>query len=135
MKHFFLILTLSLGCNTSSIQDGDITASECKGSSLGKDLDTGYEPETSLTSEVSGSDIIVHLIDVNANCCPDPGADISIDGNSITIDFYDLVDSGNGCLCMCWTDFDITIENPGAGSWLIEVNHNDSFFGSTEIEL
>lgn len=132
MKNVLFLAVLLAACEENFEAEGTVTAGECKGSSLGKDMDTGYEPASEVTAEVSGSDILVHLIDVDANCCPDPGVDIVIDGSQISIDFDDLV-SDEGCDCMCYTDFDIIVENPGSGSWNIEVTYNGSIFGTTEI--
>lgn len=129
MKNLILFSTITFGCHTVDT----ITTSECKGNVLKSD--TGYEPQSQVIAELSGADILLHLIDVNSNCCPDPSSSLNIDGYTISVDFDDLKTGADGCRCMCYMDFDITIPEPGSGLWNIEVNYNGSIFDTVEIEI
>ncbi len=121
---------------------GELSASaakigDCKATPDAKDVsvDTaGYEPTFSMSAEVSGDDVVLHMVDVDANCCPSPGAAVSTEGSVITVDFSDVT-SDTSCDCMCVFDFDVTIEGGSAGTWTLDVYDDGLSRGTVEVTV
>jgi hypothetical protein len=130
-----LLLTLMVACGgLFDPSDLDVTAGSCEGSSLEKDrsLDTGVPHETAVWAEADGSTIVLHLDDVDANCCPSPGATLTRDGTDLHVDFLDVTDD-MACGCMCWTDFTVEILDNDPGTYTVTVDYYDELLGTAEV--
>ncbi len=111
-----------------------VEAFECEGSAYGKSMDTASPEPTEVWAEVDGADIVMHLDNLDANCCPSPDADVNISGSDITVLFEDVTDN-NPCDCTCITDFTVTIESVDQGSYTVDVQYNSSSIGTVDVEV
>ncbi len=116
----------------------EVTAGSCEGDAYGKDMsvDTGLPEgvEPDVWAEADGDDILLHLDDLEANCCPSPGADLTLSGTEIQVDFEDVT-ADEACSCMCITDFELRIPDVGAGSYTLDVDYNGSDLATVEVEV
>jgi hypothetical protein len=130
-------VTYATGCE-SIVAPGsgvvDITTGECEGSPYEKDMDTGAPAGPDVWAEAVGVDIVLHLDDLTANCCPSPGAEISISGTDIHVDFQDVT-SDEACNCICVMDFALRIPDPGAGEYTLDVDHNGQDLATVEVSV
>ena len=134
-----LALTLSAtGCETGGENPNFgaylVEAGQCEGNSYDKDLDTASPDPMDVWAEADGRDILLHLDNLDANCCPSPDATITFDGTNILVEFEDVT-SGEPCDCTCITDFLVTIEDLDAGSYTLEVDYMGGSIGSAEVEI
>jgi hypothetical protein len=130
-------VSFATGCESIVDPEGsdvDITAGECEGSPYGKDMDTGGPVEPEVWAEADGADILLHLDDLTANCCPSPGADIAISGSDISVDFHDVT-GDEACNCICVMDFQVRIPDPGSGDYTIDVDHNGVDLDVVEVRV
>jgi hypothetical protein len=126
------------GCGVISSK-AEVLAGACEGSPYGKDMsadtgDTGFEYETSFAVSLDGDDVIVAINDIDANCCPSPGADIAFAGDEILVDFQDIT-ADEACGCMCVMDFEIRIPDVPPGSYTIDLDYNGEDLTTLEIEV
>ena len=112
---------------------GAIDAGDCEGDAYDEFM-MGAEDPSPLTVDVDGSNLLVHLEDIDANCCPSPGADIDVSEGLIEIQFEDVT-ADDACGCMCVTDFDIEVEDVDPGSYTVDVYFNGSYLDSVEVEV
>jgi hypothetical protein len=94
----------------------------CKEFSKGGATDTIPPDQDCMAYQYDGAGVLL-LEHVNAgfNCCPDEIlADISIEGNVITIEEDESLESG-GCDCLCLFDVDYRIDNLPPGEYTIRV--------------
>lgn len=101
----------------------------------GPSLDeTGYTPDFTMTAEVDGDDVVLHMIDVDANCCPSPGASATYSGSTIRVDFSDVT-ADEACDCVCVFDFDVRIADVPAGTWTLDVYDDGESRGTLEVTV
>ena len=127
---------LAAGCGLT-VFTADVTAGSCEGDAYGKDMsfDTGFEsPETTFGTTVDGSDIVIEIDDVAANCCPSPGADITTSGTGIHVDFQDVT-ADEACGCTCVMDFEIRIPDVGPGDYTIDLDYNGEDLTTLEVSV
>ncbi|MFZ5479383.1 MAG: hypothetical protein ACOZNI_21645 [Myxococcota bacterium] len=123
-----------------SSDPGDLAATaekvgDCKSSAAkSAEPDSGYVAEFSMSAEVVGDDVVLHMVDVDANCCPSPGAAISTDGSTITVDFSDVT-ADTACDCNCVFDFDVTIADVPSGTWTLDVYDDGVSRGTLEVTV
>jgi hypothetical protein len=72
---------------------------------------------------VDGGDVVIAIEDLDANCCPSPGADITITGDVILVDFADVT-ADEACGCMCVMDFEIRVPAVAPGDYTIDLDYN-----------
>lgn len=134
----FLPLLTVFACGVGAPSGPTTTATalgECKTATAGPPyVDSGYVSAFSMSAEADGADVLLHLVDVDANCCPSPGATSSIDGSTITVEFQDVTD-GDPCDCMCVYDFDVRIADVGSGDWTLDVWVNGESKGSLDLSI
>ena len=125
---------VATGCE--SLDPGaEVTAGSCEGSAYDKDMDTGgAELETTFSAAADGDDIVIQIDNLDANCCPSPGADITIDGVDIAVDFQDVT-ADEACGCMCVMDFEIVIPGVGPGSYTIDLDYNGQDLDTLEVTV
>ena len=111
-----------------------IATGECEGSVYGKDMDTATPEPTEIWAEADGRDVILHLDNLDANCCPSADATITFTDLDILVEFEDVT-SGDPCDCSCIIDFVITIEDLDAGTYSIDVDYHGAIIGSTDVEV
>jgi len=133
-------LAMTIGCDEQGGENPNfgafvIDAGECESSGLGKDMDTGSADPVAVYAEADGRDVILHLDNINANCCPSPDAVITFDGTDMLVEFDDESNVDESCDCTCIMDFTITIEDLDPGSYSIEVDHDGAIIGDTEVEI
>ena len=143
-RHALLVLgTLALTLGTVACDENGanpnfgaylVEAGECEGNGYGKDMDTAEPEPTEIWAEADGRDVILHLDNLQANCCPSADAVITLDGADILVEFDDVT-TGDPCDCECIIDFVITIEDLDAGTFTIEVDYNGTSLGSTDVEV
>jgi hypothetical protein len=132
--HLLALLPLLAACGDGLLGGADVTAGECEGSPYEKSLDTGAPAEPDIWAEADGSDILLHLDDLTANCCPDASADVTRDDFDLTVEFED-VKSGYGCDCMCITDFLVEIGDNDPGTYTIDVVYDGEDLASTTVDV
>ena len=113
------------------------TVGECKSSADAKDTalaDTGYDAVYAMTAEVDGDDVILHMVDVEANCCPSPGATVTLDGAVARVDFSDVT-TEDPCDCTCVFDFDVRVAALGTGTWTLDVYDDGLSRGELEVVI
>jgi len=111
----------------------EVFAGSCEGDAYGKDMDTGSDVlEATYDVSADGDVIVIDLGNVEANCCPSPGADVSFDGNDVAVDFHDVT-ADEACNCMCVIDFEIRIPDVDPGDYTIELTHDGE--GSVILEV
>ena len=130
-------LAFATGCELVT-QQALVTAGSCEGDAYGKDMSSDpAEPEPvepDIWAEADGVDIVLHLDDLDANCCPSPGADLVIDGSDIAVSFEDVT-SDEACGCMCITDFEVRIPDVGPGDYTLDVDFNGSDLATVEVTV
>ncbi len=115
--------------------DATIEAGSCEGDSYDKDMDTGFEElETTFGVSVDGSDIVIAIDNIDANCCPSPGADVTFTDMDIRVDFSDVT-GDDACLCTCVTDFEIRIPDVEPGDYTIDLDYNGDDLDTLEITV
>lgn len=116
--------------------DADAQAiGECKSTPDGPTTDTaGYTPTFSMTADVTGSTVVLHLVDVTANCCPSPGASVSTEGSILRVDFQDVT-SDTSCDCMCVFDFDVTLTDVPSGTWTVALYDDGEAMGTVDVTV
>jgi hypothetical protein len=127
---------LAGGCSLVA-PTADIITGSCEGSAFDKDMssDTANpEVDPEVWGEADGDDIVLHLENLDANCCPSAGADIVQDGFSIEVDFQDVT-ADEACGCMCVMDFEVRIADLGPGSYSVDVDYNGSDLAVVEVEV
>lgn len=135
-----MAMTLTtVGCETEGENPNfgafTIATGECEGSAYDKDMDTGgAELETTFSAAADGDDIVIQIDNLDANCCPSPGADITIDGVDIAVDFQDVT-ADEACGCMCVMDFEIVIPGVGPGSYTIDLDYNGQDLDTLEVTV
>jgi len=149
MRTVFLLLLLAActdeGDDSSPAPDdtgpADDTGSDPFGAvtvSAGKceDVATGaaVPPTPVVWAEASGDDVLLHLDDLTANCCPKPGATVTLAGTTFTVVFDDLA-GGGGCFCECVIDFLVTIADVASGTWTLDVEYRGAPLDSTEVTV
>ena len=126
--HILPLVLLFAACNPPANLTADITTGECEGTPGAKERATTDSAtdsgEPDIWGEVSGTDILVHLDNMTANCCPTPGASFTTSGTEITVDFQSESDETMSCDCICVMDFMVTIGGATTGEWTIYVNYN-----------
>ncbi|MBN1335444.1 MAG: hypothetical protein JXB39_05740 [Deltaproteobacteria bacterium] len=138
------VLLLLAACSTLPADDtgpatddtgsGDVygavtaTGGDCKGEAFAVD------PTPVVWAEVEGRDILLHLDDLTANCCPTPGAEITLAGGTFSVVFDDLA-GGGGCFCECVIDFVVRIADVASGTWTLDVAYRGADLGSTEVSV
>ncbi len=116
-------LLLAAGCGLIA-PTAEIFTGSCEGSPYAKDFDTGgADLETAIWAEADGDDILLHLDNLDANCCPSAGADIAVSGFDIEVDFEDVT-ADEACGCMCVMDFEVRIPDLGPGTYSVDVDYN-----------
>jgi hypothetical protein len=138
----FFAASLLAACfeSTGTGLSADVVDAECLGSAYERSdasyLDDTAEPEedSSVSAEVQGSDILVYLHAIDANCCPSPDAEVTLDGSDITVDFVDVTND-DVCDCMCVSDFTVQIASVDPGAYDITVLYYGSVLGEVEIEV
>ncbi len=112
---------VATGCESIG-SSAEIFAGACEGSPYGKDMDTGApDLETTFGATADGDDILIAIDNLDANCCPSPGADITIVDSDIAVDFHDIT-TDEACNCMCVMDFEIRIPAVGPGDYTIALD-------------
>ncbi len=95
----------------------------CKEFQKGTAIDSTPPDQDCIEYQYDGAGLLL-LKHVNAgfNCCPDEIlADITIEGNVITIEENESLESG-GCYCLCLFDVDYQISNLESGEYTIRIN-------------
>jgi hypothetical protein len=129
-----LATLLAAGCQSMG-SGAEILAGSCEGSPYEKDMDTGGgEPETTFGASADGDDIVIAIDNLDANCCPSPGADIAISGTDIAVDFHDVT-GDEACNCMCVMDFEIRIPDLGPGDYTIDLDYNGEDLDTLEVSV
>jgi type 1 fimbria pilin len=122
------------GCDQYTLK-AEVQAGSCEGDAYGKDMDTGgAEIETTFGATADGDDIVIEIDDLDANCCPSPGADITTSGFDIQVDFQDVT-ADEACGCMCVMDFEIRIPDVLPGDYTIDLDYNGTFVASLEVTV
>jgi hypothetical protein len=103
------------------------TGGDCEGEAFAA-------PVPAVWAETAGSDILLHLDDLTANCCPTPGTTVTLADTTFTVVFDDLA-GGGGCWCECVIDFLVTIEDVAAGTWTLDVEYRGAALGSAEVTV
>jgi hypothetical protein len=133
-----ITLALTTGCEQGTESSGfsgyTVDAGECEGTNYDKEYDTAAPEPMEVSAEVDGQDVLLHLDNLDANCCPSPDAVITLDGFDMLVEFDDVT-SGDPCDCMCVTDFLVTIEDLDAGSYSIDVDYNGGIIATVEVEI
>ena len=134
-----MAMTLTtVGCETEGENPNfgafTIATGECEGSAYDKDMDTGATDPTAIWAEADGRDVILHLDNLDANCCPSADAVITMDGSDILVEFDDVT-TEDPCDCICVMDFEITIEDLDPGTYTIEVDYDGGIIGDAEVEI
>jgi hypothetical protein len=123
----FALPGLLAACDPSA--DADVVG-DCQGSPVSLDLssdtdsgpdtpDTGWSwDEVTVTAEVDGGTVVLHLLGFPANCCPSPGADVTVTGSDVRVEFDDVT-SDTQCKCSCVQDFDVEVTGLESGDWRI----------------
>ena len=113
----FLVLSACGPVNTGESFGGSevLEPGECEGSPYER-----ADSTASVWAEVDGSTILVHLDDLTANCCPSPDADITLEDDLFTVDFFDVTDD-DMCDCECIMDFTVAIDEVSVGTYDIDV--------------
>ena len=115
--------------------DAIVEAGSCEGDTVEKDMDTGFEElETTFGVSVDGADIVIAIDNIDANCCPSPGADVTFSDADIHVDFQDVT-GDDGCLCTCTTDFEIRIPDVDPGDYTIDLDYNGDDLDTLEITV
>jgi hypothetical protein len=135
------------GCVTSANDDDDtsddgpsvfdVIAGDCEGEPGGGGEgggNAGTAVASVLDVEVDGSDLMVHLNDMVANCCPSPGADVTVAGDVVEVEVEDVT-ADEACGCSCVMDFDVEVVDLEAGDYTVDVFYNGSFFDTAEISI
>ena len=78
--------------------------------------------------------IIVHLNEVDANCCPSPAADVDVVGTEVAIDFSSVT-TDELCNCMCITDFTVEVGPVESGSYHVSVDYDGAFLGDIGVTV
>ncbi|MBW2255399.1 MAG: hypothetical protein JRI25_12490 [Deltaproteobacteria bacterium] len=138
----FFVASLLAACfeSTGSGLSADVLDAECLGSAYERSdatyLDDTAEPvdDSSVSAEVDGSDILVYLHAIEANCCPSPAADVTLAGSEITVDFMDVTND-EMCDCECISDFTVQIASVDPGAYGITVLYYGSVLGEVEVEV
>lgn len=121
---------------------GDLSASalqvgECQDTPdrRGPSVDTaGWEPTPTATAAVDGDDVVVHLDEVYANCCPSPGATATYEDGTIVVQFHDVT-TEDPCDCMCVFDFDVRLDDVPSGHWTVEVYDDGEYLDTTDVTV
>lgn len=122
---------------------GDLAASavevgECQGTPdrRGPSVDTaGWEPSPSVSATVEGADVVLHLDEIFANCCPSPGASATYgEDGTIDVQFHDVT-TEDPCDCMCVFDFDVRLEDVPSGHWTVEVYDDGEYVGQADVDV
>lgn len=138
----FLLLASLTACTVkppgAETTDATATAAavgDCKSTPDGPITDTaGYTPTFSMTAVASGDTVLLHLIDVAANCCPSPGASYTVEGSVLNVVFEDVTEE-TSCDCMCVFDFDVTLLAVPAGTWTVELHDGGELLGTTSVTV
>ena len=138
----FFALSLLAACfeTTGTGLSAEVADAQCLGSAYERSeaptLDTAEpEEDSSVSAEVQGSDILVYLHAIEANCCPTPGADVTLEGSDITVDFVDVTNEMEVCDCECVSDFTVQIPSVDPGTYGITVYYYGSVLGQIEIDV
>jgi len=136
---FFAVSLLAACFEPAGSLSADVVEAECIGSPYERSalfLDDTAEPEDDpvVTAEVDGSDILVYLNAITANCCPSPAADVAVAGSDITVDFEDVTNN-EMCDCECITNFTVEIASVDPGTYDITVNYHGSVLGEVQVEV
>ncbi len=144
MSRTLLIATSAFAiCLTTACETGGenpafgayhVVTGDCEGDTYAKDMDTGAADPMEIWAEADGRDLVLHLDNLDANCCPSADAVITFDGTDILVEFDDVT-TEDPCDCTCIMDFEITIEDLDAGSYSIEVDYHGSIIGEAEVEI
>ena len=130
----FASTLLAVGCGVVA-PSAEIFTGSCEGSPYAKDFDTGgVDLETAIWAEADGDDVVLHLDNLDANCCPSAGADIAVDGFSVEVDFEDVT-AEDACGCMCVMDFEVRIPELGPGDYSIDVDYNGADLETVEVTV
>lgn len=133
-----LTLAFTIGCDEGGESPNfgafTVDAGECEGSDYDKEYDTAAPEPTEVWAEADGRDALLHLDNLNANCCPSADAVITLDGFDMLVEFDDVT-TGDPCECMCITDFLITIEDLDPGTYTIDVDYDGGTIGTVELEI
>ncbi len=125
---------VATGCEAIG-SGAEVFAGSCEGDSYAKDMDTGAaDLETTFGATADGDDIIITIDNLDANCCPSPGADVTFSGSDIAVDFHDVT-GDDACLCMCVTDFEIVIPDVGPGDYTIDLDHDGTDLDILEVTV
>jgi hypothetical protein len=111
-----------------------VEAGDCEGNAYAKDMDTGAADPMDIWAEADGRDILLHLDNLTANCCPSADATINYDGFDILVEFEDVTND-EMCDCECVMDFLITMEDLTPGTYSIEVDYRGGIIGDAEVEI
>ncbi len=108
---------------------GEITTTggDCEGQAFAA-------PTPVVWAETDGRDVLLHLDDLTANCCPTPGAAITHSDTTFTVVFDDLA-GGGGCFCECVIDFLVRIADVAPGTWTLDVEYRGAPLGSAEVTV
>ncbi|MBW2255897.1 MAG: hypothetical protein JRI25_15040 [Deltaproteobacteria bacterium] len=137
----FFVASLLAACFEPTESTGlsaDVVDGECLVSAYDRSdapyLDDTAEPadDPSVSAEVDGSDILVYLHAIDANCCPSPAADVTLAGSDITVDFVDVTND-DVCDCECISDFTVEIGSVDPGTYDITVLYYGSVLGEVEV--
>ncbi len=133
---FVVLSAFVTGCwQTAADPDPNVSFSECQADAYGKDMDTGNDHLSSdISASVDGDDIVITLDDYEANCCPSPGADITIDGSDIHVDFQEIT-ADTACNCMCVIDFQVVIPDVAPGDYTIDFDYDGEDHATLEVTV
>jgi hypothetical protein len=109
----------------------------CKESSKGTAID-GVPPDQDCVEYYYDGENTLLLKHINAgfNCCPDQIlANITIQGNTITIQENESLEPSGGCDCLCLFDVDYQISNLSPGEYTIRIDGMYLEEGDEELEF
>lgn len=148
MRSVLLPLLLLAGCpSDSSVDDattggqsGGITWGACEGTTSGKEMDSVWEDDGEIFVYADQQDnlILFHLLNLPANCCPDPEVVDTLNGTTLRVDFEDVRATGVPCRCSCILDFEVALDgySPPTSGYAYEVWYDGEKIGEgTTIEV
>ena len=141
-RTLLLLLPLFAACSEEQrlSRSAEVVTGECSGSAFRSDgpdgafADTGTAAEPGVEAEVVEGSLVLHYVDMAANCCPSPGASIELTDTTVRVDLSDVT-SDEACDCMCVTDFDVTVPDLDPGAWTVEALFNGSLVATLDATI
>ena len=95
-----------------------ISASDCKNLAGAKLVDQVQPDQDCMEYSYENNTLLLTHVNAGFNCCTDPAADITIEGNVMTITESE---SGEYCDCLCLVDLGLKITDLPPGEYTIKV--------------